>query len=285
MTPLLRGLTRVVLGTLLGSLLLVTLILGARRLAGELTIPLEWPALLAAGLLLALTCGACRFLGLKTLVPEGPLWMEHVIRWAPLACCSVLSATILLPGTSSLAAGLYLAVVGAEELIACCFLPWQFRLSCLDWFASLSRRSPNPLPDETIDQQFTRLHSSAGEDTFHGWLRIRFLPGQRTAIANLAFCPPFERSPHVTFQQQAGPESRINLDQVLPFGVRLEAKLPEAATEPTAVLLRVVAIAESEIDDTLEAEAEPSLPFPRTIGSTRSIDSRPSSNTASAESA
>lgn len=280
MTPLLHGLARVVLGTLLGSLVLVTLILGTRRLAGGLTVPLEWPALLAAGLLLAFTCGACRFLGLKMLGQNGPLWMEHAVRWAPLACCSILSTTILLPGTSSLAAGFYLAVVGAEELVACCFLPWRFRLIRLDWSASWSRRMPNPLPDETldetIDQQFTRRHSSAGEDTFRGWLRIRYLPGQRTAIANLAFCPPFARSPHVTFQQQAGPGGRITVDQVLPFGVRFEAKLHEAAKEETSVLLQIVAITESDMDGMPEADAEPSLPFPRTIGS---------ANTAAAKSA
>jgi hypothetical protein len=76
-----------------------------------------------------------------------------------------------------------------------------------------------------------------------GWIRAAFAAGQRTANVHLAFCPPTAATPEVEIEQIDGPESRVQVSQVLPYGVRVELKLSEPAEESTIVLLQFSAIA------------------------------------------
>ena len=92
----------------------------------------------------------------------------------------------------------------------------------------------------------TRRRSPEGEEVVEGLVRIRFAPGQRTAEAHVAFCPPLDRRPRVDFEAESGPEARIELGQVLPLGARFDVKLAQPARDETALMVRFVAVAESK---------------------------------------
>ena len=84
-------------------------------------------------------------------------------------------------------------------------------------------------------QQIVRLTDGTGRDTVRGWCRLSFEAGQRLATAHVAFCPPLERLPQVACRQSAGPSARVSLVQVLPHGVRFDAKLSSAPTAATSI--------------------------------------------------
>jgi hypothetical protein len=62
----------------------------------------------------------------------------------------------------------------------------------------------------------------------------------------VAFCPPFARTPQVNVEQLDGPEARIKVVQILPYGVRCDLKLAGASDAPATVLLQLAAHAEAE---------------------------------------
>jgi hypothetical protein len=95
------------------------------------------------------------------------------------------------------------------------------------------------MPGIDVTQQLTRTQAADGCDAMAGWLRVRFVPGQRTANVHVAFCPPFDGAPQVTAIQKNDAAAddeidesvRIKVGQVLPFGVRIEVRLAEAASK------------------------------------------------------
>jgi hypothetical protein len=100
------------------------------------------------------------------------------------------------------------------------------------------------LPPEEVSQQFTRTAAADGAEEIAGWLRISFAAGQRTKNAHLAFCPPFARTPQLSVEQLDGPEARIKTAQVLPYGARLDLKLPPTGESSASIVLHFTARAE-----------------------------------------
>jgi hypothetical protein len=98
--------------------------------------------------------------------------------------------------------------------------------------------TPSDQPGEEVTQQLIRSLAADGIETLSGWLRLRFSPGQRTGNAHVAFCPPFPQTPELTVSQLDGPEARIKIAQLLPYGARLELKLLASYEEPSNVLLQ-----------------------------------------------
>jgi hypothetical protein len=96
-------------------------------------------------------------------------------------------------------------------------------------------------PAEEITQQLTRTQSADGVESLCGWLRVDLSPGQRTANVHVAFCPPFGRAPTLEVFQTAGPPTRVKTVQLLPFGARLDMKLPHAVDAPASVVLQFTA--------------------------------------------
>lgn len=68
-----------------------------------------------------------------------------------------------------------------------------------------------------------------------GTLQTAFAPGQRTAFAHVAFCPPFAMLPQLEFRQVDGPAARIKLGQLQTYGARFELKLIEASDDSATV--------------------------------------------------
>jgi hypothetical protein len=103
-------------------------------------------------------------------------------------------------------------------------------------------------PGEVV-QQLTRSRAADGSELLEGFLRLAFAPMQRTAIAHVAFCPPFPRVPRLEVRQLDGPAARVKTAQLLPYGVRLDLKLVVAAETSLAVLLQFSArSAPSDLD-------------------------------------
>jgi hypothetical protein len=102
-------------------------------------------------------------------------------------------------------------------------------------------------PDEEVTQQLTRSRAADGSETLSGWLRVVLAAGQRNTNLHVAFCPPFLRTPHVSVDQVDGPETRIKTVQILPYGARCDLKLAGSGTEsPSVVLLRLTARCEAD---------------------------------------
>jgi hypothetical protein len=226
MTPQRVPVIAAVFGTVV--LALVSVLLMARRMSGAFTMPLDWPGLLLAGFVLAGVCVCIRTVGLWS---QGTTMQNACLCWLPLASVVLIASAILIPGSSVLGTSLFVGILAVEETYT---------------YLALGTRLIRPLgaglevadgsTDETVDQQFIRRRTAEGEEVLEGALRVQFVPGQRAATAHVSFCPPFERTPHIGFEQSDGPEARIRLEQVLPFGARFEIKRPMATTNASLAL-------------------------------------------------
>lgn len=104
--------------------------------------------------------------------------------------------------------------------------------------------SPRILSEPEVMQEFVRGRQSGGGELLRGWVRVPFVPGQRSASVHLAFCPPFESVPSVDIVGQFGPECRIKVVQVLPLGARLDVRLQHASSTHDSVILEILATTE-----------------------------------------
>jgi hypothetical protein len=91
--------------------------------------------------------------------------------------------------------------------------------------------------DAAVMQKMVRTIVAEGEELIRGQLRVQFVPGQRTAAAHVAFCPSFDQTPQVEFRQASGPDTRVKLAQIYPYGARFDLKLAAVAAESTSVVL------------------------------------------------
>ena len=112
--------------------------------------------------------------------------------------------------------------------------------------ASPGSSAAHDLPASGITQQLTRSSTVEGGDVLCGTLRLDFSPGQRTGNLHVAFCPPFAVTPEMTAVQADGPQARIKIAQLLPYGVRLEVKLAAAIDRSAAVVVQITARAGRE---------------------------------------
>ena len=97
------------------------------------------------------------------------------------------------------------------------------------------------LPPDNLLQQLTLSREADGRQRLDGWVRACMAAGQRTEAVHVAFCPPFPRTPELSWEQVSGPAARIQTAQLMPYGARLELKLAAAAAAPTSVLVRLTA--------------------------------------------
>jgi len=176
----------------------------------------------------------------------------------------IFSAALSLPGTNRWGLGFFWLFIAAEELWA--WRPWIIRRLRRPWSkkppdrrvrvdpaqatlphaaplettpAALSNLLiPTDWPAKDITQQLTRSMADDGSDVLSGWLRLDFSAGQRMGNLHVAFCPPFSSTPELSVSQLDGPEARIKIAQLLPYGVRLDLKLLTLSEEPASVLVQ-----------------------------------------------
>lgn len=230
----------------------------ARRLAGALLIPLTPASLVAASCLASASAVAVRAGWLhRTPASSFFSWLDRVAMIWTSAVAVSLVVGLCLPGTpiaGVIAAGI---VLSAEESWAWLWLRIRGRESLSVLPASVVSHAGAPACEtnileayseesysEDIVQQLTRRCAADGSEELSGWLRVPVLPGQRTASAHVAFCPPFCATPEVAVEQLDGPESRIKMGQRLPYGARIDLKLASPAEEAASVLLQFSACSE-----------------------------------------
>lgn len=238
-----------------------------RRVAGELSAPLEPTVLLLVGVSLAVAAATARL-----------AWRCQSERSraglpAP-AAAALLSAAVLavggalsLPGTSPGGLLILWSVLALEEawawapggwhrLVAGSGSPARPRpegaVAAPDSPASRplqARPAMQRPPADDVTQQLTRSRTAEGTEILSGWVRVEMASGQRSANVHLAFCPPFARSPRVAVEQVEGPRARIKTVQLLPYGARFDLKLVALSEEAATVLLEFLAEAATPAGD------------------------------------
>ena len=247
-------LRRCSVGTLVGLLAMTAVLVGWRRLAGALNYPLETPALLLAGVLVAAMAGGARLLWRQVAAGPGALRTDWPLAVFLTAAVLGLGAALSLPDTDTGALIAFWALLALEEVWAWRPAVWRqlhragqpappTRPVRPDQPQSPSHRwppkeSPPAIPPDDVLQQLTRCQAADGKEHLSGWLRMPFSPGQRTASIHVAFCPPFAKTPELTVEQLDGPPLRIKTGQLLPHGARLDLKLAAKAEQPLNVLLQ-----------------------------------------------
>jgi hypothetical protein len=101
-------------------------------------------------------------------------------------------------------------------------------------------------PAADVVQQLTLRTTTDGGQELSGWLRMNLSTGQRTGTLHVAFCPPFDQPPAVEAEAVAGPDCRIKVDEVMPYGVRLDIKLDAPAENDENVLVSFFAASGSK---------------------------------------
>ncbi len=223
------------------------IVLVARRLAGALLTPLPGTALVVVALACCAAALASVFLrssapskGAAAAFPLQPWWLSVSLP--------LIAGSLSLPG-SSLAglAVMWLAIVGTEFVLWKSPPPWsaRTRLAVLPEAAlSPLTRPPASNENESSDEdglepdsiQTLKYQRIDGTTAVDGWLRVDFAAGQRTALAHVAFCPAFLQTPTIDAELQDGPACEIRSALVIPWGVKWEVKLDQAAVEPASVV-------------------------------------------------
>ncbi len=238
-------------------LLAVGLFLLVRRLSGALVEPLSPSALLVLGALAALAAWSARtaWRGAsswvagsepKATAPMTASASDLFVRFAPSVALLSMAAALSLPGTQTSALALFWALLVSSELETHFRLRrrWARRFSP-GRQAGAKELSVPPFQhdehDEHIVQQLTRVRDAELGEMVYGTLRADFEPNQRSVSLHVAFCPPFAMTPQMDIEQTDGPESRLKLGQVLPYGARIDVRLRQAFTEPQRVVIELCA--------------------------------------------
>lgn len=216
-----------------GSLVLlggVAILLAWRRFAGGMQRPLDFSPAAATSLFVAL-CAAIAFGGVRVSLRRGILiaslsfvtagsltlpgasWSAVAVLWLPALACTVFT----IAGSRNAEAKIRRPVQHAAD-------PVLFRLD--DGTSALTRR----------------FVDATGRDCLEAVLQARFAAGSRAAVLHLAFSPPFLETPEVCWSLKKscgddvalGESAQVRATMVLPYGIRLELKLPAApSTERT----------------------------------------------------
>ncbi|MFO0919597.1 MAG: hypothetical protein U0872_14965 [Planctomycetaceae bacterium] len=219
------------LGIWFGLLIVDALVL-SRRWSGALTVPLNAPVAWASGLAISAASIAAlvfwRRSGQKLNSRIGWLPAVSAIFWP------MLWGAAFSPGLSPFAWGGLTAGVG---MLLC-----ATGLVCL-WVGAPESSSQvsgvdESAPEFQITQAVANLAESATDwqrrivvedgEAIEGNVRIQFAPGQKEAIAHLAFCPPFSTVPEVHAEDSEGGDLEIRSEAIYPFGARLTVRRSSA---------------------------------------------------------
>ena len=261
-----------------GMFVCAALVLALRRVSGALVHPLSIAMLIPTGCLAAISALGIRTLWrhspYRRASARGDLIMDALLG----ASLPIFAAALSLPGTSAWGLACVWLLIAAFEFWVWGPRAerWfrrsrhektgteQFRIDpaqsvtahiepVLTLPGAISALAPGyalgPSPDtgegnntwtaaKGVTQQLTRSTTAQGGDMLCGALRLDLAAGQRTGNLHVAFCPPFAGTPEITAVQVDGPEARIKIAQLLPYGVRMDVKLIVPSEEPVGVLVR-----------------------------------------------
>ncbi len=250
-----------------GLCVCAALTLALRRVSGVLVHPLPMAALICTGFLAAITIFGIRMLRQccpgRSPSSRGDLIMDIMLGMSLL----IFAAALSLPGTSAWGLGCFWALIAASEI-------WAWSPGVGQWFRRLRGEKTGPekfridqaqtaaahieparmspaaisdsltmpiMPEKDVSQHLVRSSTAQGGDMLCGVMRLDFSAGQRTGNLHVAFCPPFAAIPEITAVQVDGPEARIKIAQLLPYGARMDVKLAEPSDQAAGVLVQITA--------------------------------------------
>ena len=241
----------------------VTLV--SRRLVGGFARPIDAGVLFAAAVMLAVIAAAVRA-GWQWCIGSSASAIERcLVIVAPACILAMFAASLLMPGSPVWATVGFLTLLIVEEAASIFKMvrtaaspnrpeaptrrqrqaPTCAPSTAIGDTPDLTRNirfdppheaSPHLVPDN-VSQQLTRAVDEEGSDVLFGLLRGLFTPRQRTTRLHIAFCPPFDSIPEITADQVDGPEVRIDVGQVLPYGARVDLRITRGSDEPQEVVL------------------------------------------------
>jgi len=246
----------------------VAAVLCARRVVGALQRPLSLSALIAVGLLLALSVVAVRMLwhrGLATSAQNQSKWLNRLVGYCPTATILCVGLALSLNNTPKAYLAAFWAILFTGESLSRFPDAWRATSSIRKiakkfisrdrshWTAPMVVSGPSATYDELelredVTQHLTHSRAEDGSQAISGRIRVGFEPGQRIANVHLAFCPPFERTPTFDVSQLSGPRGRTKTVQLLPYGVRFDLKLSEIYPDPTEVTLEFISSSQRPVD-------------------------------------
>ncbi|HEY1784504.1 MAG TPA: hypothetical protein VGG30_03110 [Pirellulales bacterium] len=227
---------------------MLSLLLLARRAAGAPLEPLPTTAWLLTGLIMA------AWLQWSMAWLPGrfatPLIARLPMAWFPIAIAALLGLALWLPGTRLLALACYAAIVavGGSQRIKLPWGPiwptwlrptggWQAETAPVDTVDAADEESAAAALPPAVVQQLVRRRDPGEAESLRGSVRADFVAGQRMASAHVAICPPFIAQPRCQVAVAAGPSAEVRVASALPFGVRFEIKLAQAASQPASVVI------------------------------------------------
>jgi len=217
-------------------------VLGGRRFAGALTVPLDASLLAVVAAGAALTAAFSRFAWISGSGERPGTVIDRAVLAAPTVGIVLLGYGLALPDDRIWVKALLWTFLIVEEASSGW---WAFRRSRALRPGRLrvgkttsKRRSPS---GEQLTQRLSRSKSADGVEWLRGLVRADFAAGSRTARIHVAFCPPLARLPQFEFHQSAGPPSRITLGRLLPYGARLDLKLTAPARAAVEVWVEFTA--------------------------------------------
>ncbi len=91
----------------------------------------------------------------------------------------------------------------------------------------------HPGDTPNVVQQQVRQLTAAGEESIRGTVVVSFHAGDRLAVAHVGFCPPLQETPAVHLSTAYDElDAVVTAGEILPWGIRVECRLEEAAEDP-----------------------------------------------------
>jgi hypothetical protein len=228
-----RGVAATVVGSL-ASLILISLLLIARRVSGGITADLPLGTLAATALAaLAIVIGT-RMLWRRTFL-EGTA-VDSWIGWGGSAAALLLAIGVSFPAQRPEDWIVWLPVLVVDQLM---------RRRMFDVQREFEEEHKIAKPQAALQaeqvQHFVRSRDAAGHEVVQATLRADFIPGQRTATVYVGFCPPLAGRPELTVELASGPVAEFKIVQAFPHGARIDVRLASTATQAMCVILNVTA--------------------------------------------
>ena len=105
-----------------------------------------------------------------------------------------------------------------------------------------------PLTEQELPehvQQTLSRYLAEGRDHLEACVRVRFEPGQQSAIIHLPIQPAMHSIPEVECEPVGDEDVRITADPIQPFGVRLVCRRPAPASLPGEAIVAVLISADT----------------------------------------
>lgn len=236
------------------------LLVAARRLAGGVTLGLSSGGMAAVVVVML----ACVWASDRLMRRNGRPWPEE-LTFAILPRVGLLAGLWGVSGGSLDRGAGMIALAGAMvALVPLRRGAWSRWLGRTGPFTWADRRQPTKLPpgpvgdtatrpptlaaiprdDERFLQQQIRRRTAAGGESIRGTVVVSFQTGERLAVAHVGFCPPLQESPTVQLSTAYDEmDAVVTPGEILPWGIRVECRLEEAAEDPFDIPVDFVATA------------------------------------------